>query len=100
MERALITEEEIRKGLAKKLDEGVIVPILAGALLRSRKRKEKEPFNVYRRAMANMKKALKSRVNGGPMVKVFVDKTNYRVLGANDTVRVSQIIAVTGGANA
>jgi hypothetical protein len=94
MRKVLLTDREakIRKVLMEKLKEKVILPISASALLRSRKRKEKEPFHVYRRAMANMKRALRSRVKGGPTASVFIDKTNYRVLGAEDTKRVSQIL--------
>ena len=89
-----VTDRELKqfKVLAEKLDEETIVPILASALLRPRKRKEREPWEVYRRAMANMKRALKIRLRGGPMAKVYIDKTNYRVVNAADNNRINQIL--------
>lgn len=94
MNRVLLSDREIevRKVLKDKLEEETIVPILASALLRSNKRKEKEPWKVYRRAMANMGRALKIRLRGGPMANVYIDKTNYRVVNAADNNRINQIL--------
>ena len=93
----LLTDREarVRKELAEKFYDGTIIPIVASALLRSRKRKEKEPFPVYRRAMANMQRALKARLRAGPTAQVFIDKTDYRVCNAKDTARLTLIAGAT-----
>ena len=60
--------------------EGIIVPVLAKAFLRSSKRKAKEPFAAYRRGLTNAKKALKVYMKHGELAMVQINKNTMEIV--------------------
>ena len=66
--------------LAKLINEGIVVELLASIFFRQPKRKEKEPFEAYRRGLRNQKKASKAYFRFGPNATVLINKETMVVI--------------------
>ena len=72
--------QEKNMKLAKLMNLGVVIELLADVFLRGAKRKPKETFKSYKRSMKNAGIALKQRLKVGPKATVLLNKSTMCIV--------------------